>query len=52
MGREEAVIRPSLPTQPAIIMETQRHLFMSLTLLLVGFGLLMVHSASVTSLPT
>jgi len=33
-------------------METQRHLFMSLTLLLVGFGLLMVHSASVTSWPT
>lgn len=52
MGREEAVIRPSLPSQPAAIMETQRHLFMSLTLLLVGFGLLMVHSASVTSWPT
>ena len=33
-------------------MEIQRHLFVSLGLLLVGFGLLMVHSASVTSWPT
>jgi len=32
--------------------DVQRHLFVSLTLLLVGFGLLMVHSASVTSWPT
>lgn len=33
-------------------MELNRHLFASLALLLVGFGLLMVHSASVTSWPT
>ena len=33
-------------------MEFQRQLFVSLALLLVGFGLLMVHSASVTSWPT
>jgi cell division protein FtsW len=32
--------------------ELHRHLFGSLALLLVGFGLLMVHSASVTSWPT
>ena len=33
-------------------MDFHRQLFVSLTLLLVGFGLLMVHSASVTSWPT
>lgn len=33
-------------------MDIQRRLFVSLSLLLVGFGLLMVHSASVTSWPT
>ena len=33
-------------------MEFQRQLFVSLSLLLVAFGLLMVHSASVTSWPT
>ncbi len=33
-------------------MEIQRQLFVSLSLLLVAFGLLMVHSASVTSWPT
>ena len=32
--------------------DLHRQLFVSLTLLLVGFGLLMVHSASVTSWPT
>ena len=33
-------------------MDFHRQLFVSLTLLLTGFGLLMVHSASVTSWPT
>ncbi|HEY4258715.1 MAG TPA: FtsW/RodA/SpoVE family cell cycle protein, partial [Schlesneria sp.] len=33
-------------------MDFQRQLFVALTLLLVGFGLLMVYSASVTSWPT
>jgi sulfite exporter TauE/SafE len=34
------------------MMDFQRQLFVALTLLLVGFGLLMVYSASVTSWPT
>ena len=33
-------------------MELCRHLFVSFTALLLGFGLLMVHSASITSWPT
>ena len=33
-------------------MDFYRHLFIALMLLLVGFGLMMVHSASVTSWPT
>ena len=44
--------RSAIPTGPFINMEFQRQLFVSLALLLVGFGLLMVHSASVTSWPT
>ena len=32
--------------------ELSRHLFVSFAALLLGFGLLMVHSASVTSWPT
>ncbi|MEX0717031.1 MAG: putative peptidoglycan glycosyltransferase FtsW [Planctomycetaceae bacterium] len=33
-------------------MDQSRHLFLALTAVLVGFGVLMVHSASVTSWPT
>ncbi len=54
MGRDGArcQFEPVVPAGLFDTMDFQRHLFVSLTLLLVGFGLLMVHSASVTSWPT
>jgi len=42
----------TFPSASTSGMDFHRQLFVSLTLLLVGFGLLMVHSASVTSWPT
>jgi cell division protein FtsW len=52
-GEEDSVSAVSTRSRPdAPDMYVQRQLFVSLVLLLVGFGLLMVHSASVTSWPT
>lgn len=54
MGREGTACHWAFLTVSGSLatMEFQRQLFVSLALLLVGFGLLMVHSASVTSWPT
>src|SRR5579871_1285022 len=51
-GSRRTCFKSHPPETRPLTMDFHRHLFVSLSLLLVGFGLLMVHSASVTSWPT
>jgi cell division protein FtsW len=50
--RTRGAIASSVEILPGVPVDQDRRLFVSLALVLLGFGVLMVHSASITSRPT